>query len=248
MTVPTNVRGLWTFVTGANRGLGMLAAKFMASHGSNLILHARKPETLEPLFKELAPLGVELEAVSAELSEPDSVTSMLAKIDSLGREVSIVLNNAGVQVAYRPNFFETPAGDFERSFAVNTIAPAMICYHFLPKMLDRGFGRIVNTTSGIENEPEQAGYSASKAALDKFTRDLAFKTRGGGVSLNLVDPGWCSTGMGGELAPNKPESAIPGIVLPAFLGSEVSGELFRAQAFAGLSLENAVQKFGEISV
>lgn len=245
---PANVRGLWTFITGANRGLGMLAARFMAARGSNLILHARKKENLEPLLRELKAFNVKVETVAAELSDPESVSAMLSEIDSLGHEVSIVLNNAGVQVAYRQAFFETPASDFERSFAVNTIAPAMVCYHFLPKMLGRGFGRIVNTTSGIENEPEQAGYSASKAALDKFTRDLAFKTRGGGVSLNLVDPGWCSTGMGGELAPNKPESAIPGIVLPAFLEAGVTGRLFRAQAYAGLSLEAAVQKFGEISV
>ena len=244
----TDVRGRWTFITGANRGLGMLAAKFMASRGSNLILHARKPENLEPLFRELEPCGVQLEAVAAELSSLESVSYMLAKVDSLGHEVSIVLNNAGVQVAYRPNFLETPASDLTASFAVNTVAPAVICYHFLPKMLTKGFGRIVNTTSGIAGEPEQAGYSASKAALDKFTKDLAFGTRGKGVSLNLVDPGWCSTGMGGDRAPNKPESAIPGIVLPVFLEAAVTGKLFRAQDFAGLSLEAAVQKFGEISV
>ena len=55
---------------------------------------------------------------------------------------------------------------------INTVAPALICYHFMPKMIERGFGRIVNTTSGIALEPQQAGYSASKAALNKITVDL----------------------------------------------------------------------------
>ena len=54
----------------------------------------------------------------------------------------------------------------------------MICYHFLPAMEKRGFGRIVNTTSGIDLEPEQAGYSGAKAALNKVTRDLGLKYQG----------------------------------------------------------------------
>ena len=68
----------------------------------------------------------------------------------------------------------------------------MICYHFLPKMVERGFGRIVNTSSGIQLDPQQAGYSASKAALDKVTVDLGSKYEGTDIILSLADPGWCS--------------------------------------------------------
>ncbi|MBQ6528680.1 MAG: SDR family oxidoreductase, partial [Clostridia bacterium] len=60
--------------------------------------------------------------------------------------------------------------DFLVSFNVNCIAPAMICYHFLPGMMERGSGRIVNTTSSIRLDPQQAGYSASKAALGNLLR------------------------------------------------------------------------------
>lgn len=72
----------------------------------------------------------------------------------------------------------------------------MICYHFMPKMIEAGFGRIINTTSGIALEPEQAGYSASKAALDKITIDLGSKVEGTDVMINLTDPGWCRTDLG----------------------------------------------------
>ncbi|MCQ2578754.1 MAG: SDR family NAD(P)-dependent oxidoreductase [Treponema sp.] len=58
---------------------------------------------------------------------------------------------------------------------------------------EKGFGRIVNTTSGIALEPQQAGYSASKAALNKITIDLGSKYQGTDVMLNLADPGWCRT-------------------------------------------------------
>ena len=74
--------------------------------------------------------------------------------------------------------------DFTQSFMINTIAPAIICYRLLPKMIEKGFGRVINTTSGIRNEPEQAGYSASKAALDKFTKDLGTKLEGNDVMMN----------------------------------------------------------------
>ena len=154
----------------------------------------------------------------------------------------MVLNNAGLQIAYRKDYFTTPVEDYTISFNVNTISPAMICYHFLPKMIERGFGRIVNTTSGIMNEPEQAGYSAAKAALDKITTDMASKLEGTGVAMNLTDPGWCRTDLGGPNAPNSPESALPGVVVGAFTKDDVNGRIFRAQVFAGMTLEQAVKK------
>ena len=72
---------------------------------------------------------------------------------------------------------------------INTIAPAIICYRLIPKMIERGFGRVINTTSGIRNEPQQAGYSASKAALDKFTTDLASALPEADVMMNLDGSG-----------------------------------------------------------
>lgn len=118
----------------------------------------------------------------------------------------------------------------------------MIFYHFIPKMQEAGFGRIVNTTSGIALEPEQAGYSASKAALNKITVDIGSKLNGTDVCINLADPGWCRTDLGGPNAPNDPASTIPGIVTGAFIDDKKSGRLFGAQDFKGMSLEEAVKK------
>lgn len=167
---------------------------------------------------------------------------MLKAIDAMGVDVDIVLNNAGVQIAYRNEYLLTPTSDYEISFRINTIAPMMICYHFLPKMAQRGFGRILNTTSGITLDPYQAGYSASKAALDKVTVDLGSKYQGSNVLINLTDPGWCRTDLGGPHAPNAPESAIPGIVVGAFVDDGKSGRNLGAQYFTGMTLEEAVAK------
>lgn len=238
----TDVKGRWAFITGASRGIGYLSAIFMAKQGCNLILHSRKPEHTEKVLADVRALGVEAVGVSAELSDPDAVTDMLHSIDALGVDVDIVLNNAGLQIAYRTDYFSTPVSDYIESCKINTVAPAMICYHFIPKMIARGFGRILNTTSGIALEPEQAGYSASKAALNKITIDLGSKLEGSNVMLNLCDPGWCRTDLGGPNAPNAPESTIPGIVVGAFLDDRKSGRIFAAQDFAGMTLEDAVRK------
>jgi len=237
-----NVKGRWALITGAARGIGYLTAKFMAEQGCNLILHSRNIAHTEKVAAEVKAMGVEAYAVQAELSDFDSVKAMLEEIDKLGVRVDIVLNNAGMQIAYRTEYFKTPVEDYTESFKINTVAPAMICYHFMPKMIENGFGRILNTTSGIRLEPEQAGYSASKAALDKITIDLGSKVEGTDVMINLTDPGWCRTDLGGPHAPNAPESAIPGIVVGAFVDDKKSGRYLNAPFFTGMTLEDAVKK------
>ena len=238
----TDVRGRWAFVTGAARGLGRLISLFLAERGCNLVLHGRTAEHCAQTAADARAMGVEVFTVGAELSDLAAVRRMLAEIDALGKRIDIVLNNAGRQIAYRTEYLLTPPEDYEKSFLINTIAPMMIVYHFLPKMQEAGFGRIVNTTSGIRLEPEQAGYSASKAALDKVTVDLASKIDGTDVLLNLTDPGWCRTDLGGPNAPNAPESALPGLVVGVFVNNRRSGRIFPAQAFSGMSLEEAVRK------
>lgn len=237
-----NVKGRWALVTGAARGIGYGAALFMAKQGCNLVLQARKAEHLKKVFDEVRSLGVDAYIVEAEFSDLNQVSKMLDEIDSFGVGIDIILNNAGIQIAYRTDYLDTPASDYEESFKINAIAPMMIIYHFLPKMQEKGIGRIVNTTSGINLEPEQAGYSASKAALDKVTMDLASKYNGTDICINLADPGWCRTDLGGPSAPNAPESSLPGVVVGAFIEKKISGRRFAASDFYGLSLEEAVFK------
>ncbi|MBP5180312.1 MAG: SDR family oxidoreductase [Clostridiales bacterium] len=236
-----DVSGRWALVTGAARGIGRLAALFLADRGCNIIAQSRDNEHTNELVKELNAKGVKSIQVEAELSDLDSVDAMLKAIDATGVKVDIVLNNAGMQIAYRKDYYTTPDEDYTVSFLINTIAPMKICYHFLPKMIESGFGRIVNTTSGIALEPEQAGYSASKAALDKVTIDIGSKLQGGNVLINLADPGWCRTDLGGPAAPNAPESAIPGVVVGAFVDDGKNGRTFGAHLFYDQTLEEAVK-------
>ncbi len=235
-----DVKGRWALVTGGARGIGRLVCLFLAERGCNIILQSRKKEHADKVKAEVENFGVKCIPVEAELSDLDSVEAMLKEIDSLGVDVDIVMNNAGMQVAYRTEYMTTPSEDYTKSFLINTTSPMMICYHFIPKMQKKGFGRIVNTTSGIALEPEQAGYSASKAALNKVTIDIGSKLQGSNVMINLTDPGWCRTDLGGPHAPNAPESSIPGVVVGAFVDDGKSGRIFGAGLFYDMTLEEAV--------
>jgi 3-oxoacyl-[acyl-carrier protein] reductase len=237
-----SVKGKWALITGASRGIGYLTALFMAKHGCNLVLHSRSLEHSAKVLAEVQACGIEAYAVQAELANHSEVVAMLDEIEARGTPIDIVFNNAAVQVGYRTDYWRTPVEDFDISFRINFTAVTTTCYRLMPKMIERGFGRVINTTSGIRDQPEQAAYSASKAALDKFTRDLGTKLEGSNVLINLTDPGWCRTDLGGPQAPNSPESSLPGVVVGAFLDDTRSGRLLNAGYFSGLSLEAAVEK------
>jgi NAD(P)-dependent dehydrogenase (short-subunit alcohol dehydrogenase family) len=125
---------------------------------------------------------------------------------------------------------------------VNVISLARICYRLVPLMLTRKWGRVINVTSGIMEQPQLTAYSISKAAVDKFVRDFIPQLAGTGVQMNLLDPGWLRTDLGGPNAPNDPASVLPGALVPALLDNGESGRFFRAQDYVGLSLEKALEK------
>ncbi len=235
------MKNKWSFITGSSRGLGRLLALYIADQGCNVILHARKLESTVDIEKELQAKGVKTIRVACELTDLDAVKTMLQTIDSYELDVDYVFNNAGYQVGYRNDYLNTPIEDFETSFLINTTAPMLITYHFLKKMMDKGYGRIINTTSGIQDQPEQAGYSASKAALNKVSYDLGTKLNDLDVCINLVDPGWCQTDLGSMEAPNAPESALPGIALGAFVPRGFNGHIIDAQKYSNQSLEEALK-------
>jgi NAD(P)-dependent dehydrogenase (short-subunit alcohol dehydrogenase family) len=90
---------------------------------------------------------------------------------------------------------------------------------------------VVNVTSGIKDEPQLMPYAASKAALDKYVYDMAPHLKNTGVLMNLMDPGWLRTDLGGPNAPNPVESVIPGALVPVLLDDDTCGKFFHAQDY-----------------
>jgi NAD(P)-dependent dehydrogenase (short-subunit alcohol dehydrogenase family) len=137
---------------------------------------------------------------------------------------------------YRNDWQNFPADDFRKSFEVNVISLIRICHRLIPGMVQRRWGRIINLTSGVKNQPEMIAYALSKAAVDKFVADTAGHLKSAGVLINLLDPGWLRTDLGGQQAPNAVQSVLPGALVPALLDDGTTGQLFRAQDYAGKSI------------
>jgi len=228
-----DISGKWALVTGASRGVGRQIATALGGVGCKLVVHSRRLDHTRDLVTALRKSGVQVEAVAAELSDQAEVDKMLEDALAISGGFEILYNNAAIMTPWREPYTETPADDFRTSFEVNVVTPIRITYRLLPLMRERRWGRIVQVTSGIQDLPELMAYAASKAALDKFVRDTAPSLRGSGVLMNLLDPGWLSTDLGGPKAPNPVERVLPGALVPALLDGEVQAVLFRALDHAG---------------
>jgi len=227
----SKLKGKWALVTGASRGVGRQVALGLAEQGCRLLLHARQSHHLDPLLEELRAKKVEARALGAELSNGAQVDAL---IDGVLRDlggVDILYNNAAIMAPWR-EAHTTPMDDYRSSFEVNVIALTRLCDRFLPAMLERRWGRIVNVTSGIQNIRELLPYSMSKAAVDRYVRDVSPSLEGTGVIMSLLDPGWLRTDLGGDKAPNAVETCLPGALVPVLLDDGApSGHFYAAQDY-----------------
>lgn len=131
----------------------------------------------------------------------------------------------------------------DKIMEVNVYALITICNHFLPKMQEAGYGRIINFTSGITRMPELEPYAISKAAVSKYTEDMAILLEGGNVIMNLMTPGWVKTQMGGSEATLSVEDMLPGVLVPTLLDEGgPCGVLYNVPSYVGLTLEEALKK------
>lgn len=225
-----DINNKWALVTGASRGVGLQVACALAAKGCNLVIQSRKNEHTAPVAEQLSK-KVKVIQLETELTDTAAVQVMAEKAEQLSGGIDILYNNAAVMTAYRTDFYTATQDEYLKSFLVNTIAPITICNIIIPQMIKRGFGRVVNVTSGIKDEPQLMPYAASKAALDKFVFDMTVHLKGTGVLMNLMDPGWLRTDLGGPNAPNPVESVLPGALVPVLLEEQICGKLFRAQDY-----------------
>lgn len=225
----------WALVTGASRGIGQQIALGLADHGVHLVLHSSNADNQSATKDLLKTRAVQVRSVEGLLDDPAAISAFTQEAEILSGGIDILYNNAAMMTAETP-LFSTPQSDYELSFQVNLYSVIQMCAHIAPLMASRGFGRIVNVSSGIADTPQLDAYSITKAALDKYTRDLAIELEGTGVLANMLDPGWCRTDMGGPYGEHDVTSVLPGALIPAMLaeqGAETpKGMLFCAQDYA----------------
>jgi len=224
-----DLKGKNALVTGSSRGIGQQIALGLAKLGCNIIVHGRKKESCIKTLNLLDQYPVNTWCVAGELSEEGLVEDLVRQVGNLNIPVDILYNNAAHMTNFHADYFEHSWEEWIDTFKVNVFALYDLCGAFIPGMIERGFGRVVNLSSGIQGQPELAPYGATKWAVNKITDDLASKLHGTGVRINAIDPGWIRTDMGGEDAEHPVEAVLPGILAPALVSDDgPNGEFFSA--------------------
>jgi len=192
----TTLRNRHALVTGASSGLGADFARELAGRGSHLTLVARRQELLESLRDELVGRhGVEVVTVPLDLTLPDAPETLHARTEGAGRPVDVLVNNAGFGLYGR---FAEILWERERSMLhLDVVVPVHLTKLFLPGMLARDFGFVLNVASigAYQPSPLYASYSAAKSFVLNFTEALSYELRGSKVRATALSPGITATGF-----------------------------------------------------
>ena len=189
------MKGRTAVITGAGRGVGAAVAARLAQAGATVLVAARTQSQVEGVAERLRADGHMAYAAVCDVSDPASVEQLAARaMESLGT-VDVLVNNAGVASA--APLTKTSLDEWNRAFAVNATGPFLCMRAFLPGMMQRGWGRVVNVASvaGLRGDRYIAAYAASKYALLGLTSVAAAETASRGVTVNAVCPGYLDTDM-----------------------------------------------------
>jgi short-subunit dehydrogenase len=177
-------------VTGASAGIGRELARQAAADGHDLVLVARRRERLEELGAELTGAhGGTAHVVPADLADPAAPAAIAAELADKGVEVDVLVNNAGFGSNGR--FHELDLSWELKMVQVNIAAQVALTGHFLPGMVQRGRGRVLNiaSTAAFQPGPKMATYYATKAFVLSWSQAVAVELQGTGVTLTVHCPG-----------------------------------------------------------
>lgn len=205
-------------------------ARQLAAAGTDLVVVARDTSRLEDLAKEVAAggSGAGVEVLTADLADPAALAAVEARVADADRPIELLVNNAGFGTY--GNLDDLPVDDEEREIRVNVVALVRLCHAALGAMRARGRGTILNVGSvaGLQATPGNATYGASKAFVASFSESLHEETKGSGVVVSQVLPGYTRTefaeraGVGGRKIPE-----------PAWMDADTCARLALDAAAAG---------------
>jgi 3-hydroxybutyrate dehydrogenase len=189
------VQSRGAIVTGGGRGIGAATAEALSNRGSRVVVAARTSTEIDSVASTLRENGGEAWAICCDVTDPESIESLIAQsIEQLG-QIDILVNNAGIATA--APLVKTSLSAWTQMWAVNTTGSFLCMKATLPHMVERGWGRVVNVASiaGLRGAAYISGYAASKHAQIGLTRSAAAEVASAGVTVNAVCPGYVDTPM-----------------------------------------------------
>ena len=232
--------GRVAIVTGAGRGIGRAAAIELAAAGAHVALIARTSTELDAVAQEIQARAGTALPITADIGHPDEPERTAAHVAAQLGTVDILVNNAAVVWPLGPTNLIDPT-DWAAALAINVTGPVMLTRAVLPAMLERGWGRIVNVSSGIAEHPAAMiggnAYAATKAALEAHTVNLAAELDGTGVTVNVFRPGSVDTVMQAWIRGQSP-TRIGAALHERFVQAYELGTLITPEESARVLLEH----------
>ena len=182
-------------ITGASGGIGYELAKLFARDHHNLVLVARSADKLAQVATELQAQGVTVKTIALDLATPPAPKFLFDQLQSAGIAVDILINNAGYGAF--GDFAQMPEEEILGQINLNITALTQLTRLFLPSMVQRRSGRIMNvaSTAGFQPGPLMAVYYATKAYVISFSEAIANELRNTGVTVTCFCPGATHTGF-----------------------------------------------------
>ena len=228
-----NLNGKTALITGGSRGIGRSIARAFMEAGCAVMLAARKQDRLAQAEKELKAVSPQVAAFRCDVSRPDQVKGLVEATARRFGSIQILVNSAGILGPTGPAWQNDPAA-WEETIRVNLIGTYLCCREVLPIFLRQGGGKIINLAGGgaAFPWPRFSAYSASKAAVVRFTETLAAEVKGNGIQVNVMAPGANDTEMFRKAAETEPrlledlpEDPLKPARLACFLASEASDHI-----------------------
>ncbi len=215
-------------ITGASAGIGLALAQRFARAGFQLVLVARSADKLKLLAKSLSEEhGVRTWAVPADLSQAEAPAQLAAAMKRARRPIDVLVNCAGV-LQHGP-FVETAAARHQQLIDLNVSGLTAMLAHFLPAMVERGQGRVLNVASiaAFQPIPLLATYAATKAYVLSLTESMSEELKDTGVSMTALCPGITATAMLENAQAGSQElNKLPGFLIGS--ADEVADQGFQA--------------------
>ena len=202
-------------ITGASSGIGEALAACFAKAGYNLVLVARSADKLKQLAKELSKqYGVKAWAAPADLSQDDAAAKLAAAMKRAKRPIDVLVNNAGI--LEHGSFVEMPAQRHQQMIDLNIKGLTAMLAHFIPAMVARGDGKVLNVASiaSFQPIPSLATCAATKAYVLSLTESMSEELKGTGVTITALCPGVTATQMLTSAARGSAElNRLPGFLI-----------------------------------
>ncbi|MFM8944557.1 MAG: SDR family NAD(P)-dependent oxidoreductase [Actinomycetota bacterium] len=231
------LQGAVVVITGASSGFGELAALRFARAGSTVVLAARRRDRLEALADRIRAAGGRADAIVCDVASPDSIDALAAEVRMRHGRCDVLVNNAGVPGGGA--FDRLDAAQIDDVIRINVLGVLQCTRAFLPMMLERGSGHIVNVASlaGRFATPGHAVYTSSKHAVVAFSEAVAYELEPRGIRVTSVNPGFAAT-------EGFPQTGLPkAIVMDADRVAKVIVDVVRTDAGPEVSVPRGMAFF-----